>query len=123
MIKHHSSTKRPHDTHHQVTPIGVLDRLRGDVTQYLERITVAVLGQELLTHSALEMALMPILQGTWEEDPRGWQGMAGRMDGRLLVGGNYGVRDITVDASTVVVELEMSLMWFFDVLLDLVPWR
>lgn len=45
-----------------------MDHLRGDVTQYLERITVAVLGQELLTHSALEMALMPILQGTWEED-------------------------------------------------------
>jgi len=40
----------------------------GEVSQHLERITVAVLSQELLTKSALEMALLPILQGTWEED-------------------------------------------------------
>ena len=42
--------------------------LPGEVSQHLERITVAVLSQELLTKSALEMALLPILQGTWEED-------------------------------------------------------
>jgi len=34
----------------------------------LERITVAVLGQEILTKSALETALLPILLGTWEEE-------------------------------------------------------
>ena len=43
----------------------------GEVSQHLERITVAVLSQELLTKSALEMALLPILQGTWEEAPAG----------------------------------------------------
>eukprot|EP00435_Cladocopium_sp_Y103_P037203 s1550_g9.t2 len=44
------------------------EELLSEVSQHLERITVAVLSQELLTKSALEMALLPILQGTWEED-------------------------------------------------------
>ncbi|CAL1167981.1 unnamed protein product [Cladocopium goreaui] len=43
------------------------EELLSEVSQHLERITVAVLSQELLTKSALEMALLPILQGTWEE--------------------------------------------------------
>lgn len=46
----------------------LFDASRGEVSQHLERITVAVLGQEILTKSALEMALLPILLGTWEED-------------------------------------------------------
>ena len=47
--------------------------LEGEVSQHLERITVAVLGQEILTKSALEMALLPILLGTWEEERGHWQ--------------------------------------------------
>eukprot|EP00434_Breviolum_minutum_P015307 symbB.v1.2.013490.t1/scaffold957.1/size148979/8 len=43
-------------------------QLLSEVSQHLERITVAVLGQEILTKSALETALLPILLGTWEEE-------------------------------------------------------
>lgn len=46
----------------------LFDAPKGEVSQHLERITVAVLGQDILTKSALEMALLPILLGTWEEE-------------------------------------------------------
>ena len=65
----------------------------GEVSQHLERITVAVLSQELLTKSALEMALLPILQGTWEEAPGppgdgGWDAERMGKYGKMME--NYG---------------------------------